>query len=97
MPRDRQLGVSPFPSDAKDADTLIKNADAAMYAAKEEGHNTSASTLTRSRRQSIERLMLETGCAGARAQRIVLHYQPKRSLQSGEHLRRRGSGSLAAS
>src|SRR5208282_1329057 len=54
------IGISLFPSDAQDEESLIKNADAAMYAAKEEGRNGLRFHSPEIKTQSIERLMLET-------------------------------------
>jgi diguanylate cyclase (GGDEF)-like protein len=78
------MGISLYPSDADDADTLIKNADAAMYAAKDEGHNSFRFHTAGLQSQSIERLMLENGLRQAiERDELLLHYQPKRSLHSG--------------
>ena len=54
------IGISLFPSDAQDEETLTKNADAAMYAVKEEGRNSFLFHSREIKTQSIERLMLET-------------------------------------
>jgi diguanylate cyclase (GGDEF)-like protein len=76
------IGASLFPSDADDEVTLTKNAEAAMYAAKEAGRNTFLLHSEEIKTQSIERLMLETGLRRAlERNEFVLHYQPKRNLK----------------
>ncbi|HRK77138.1 MAG TPA: EAL domain-containing protein [Thiobacillus sp.] len=78
------IGVSIYPEDGLDAETLIKHADTAMFHAKDNGRNTYAffeqeMTARAIARQSIEaslRLALER-------QEFVLHYQPKINLLSG--------------
>ncbi|HKD38536.1 MAG TPA: diguanylate cyclase, partial [Pirellulales bacterium] len=78
------IGASLFPSDASDEVTLTKNAEAAMYAAKEAGRNTFLLHSEEIKTQSIERLMLETGLRRAlERNEFVLHYQPKRNLRAG--------------
>jgi diguanylate cyclase (GGDEF)-like protein len=76
------IGASLFPSDASDEVTLTKNAEAAMYAAKEAGRNTFLLHSEEIKTQSVERLMLETGLRRAlEHNEFVLHYQPKRDLK----------------
>ena len=76
------IGASLFPSDANDEVTLTKNAEAAMYAAKEAGRNTFLLHSEEIKAQSIERLMLETSLRRAlERDEFVLHYQPKRDLK----------------
>jgi diguanylate cyclase (GGDEF)-like protein len=76
------IGASLFPSDADNEVTLTKNAEAAMYAAKEAGRNTCLLHSAEIKTQSIERLMLETGLRRAlERNEFVLHYQPKRDLK----------------
>jgi diguanylate cyclase (GGDEF)-like protein len=78
------VGISLFPSDARDEETLTKNAEAAMCAAKEAGHNSFLLHSDETKTQSIERLMLETGLRRAlERNEFVLHYQPKRDLNGG--------------
>jgi diguanylate cyclase (GGDEF)-like protein len=78
------IGGSLFPTDADDEVTLTKNAEAAMYAAKEAGRNTFLLHSEEIKTQSIERLMLETGLRRAlERNEFVLHYQPKRDLKGG--------------
>jgi diguanylate cyclase (GGDEF)-like protein len=75
------IGISLFPSDAQDEESLIKNADAAMYAAKEDGRNACRFHSREIKNQSIERLMLETSLRRAlERNELVLYYQPKRDL-----------------
>jgi diguanylate cyclase (GGDEF)-like protein len=75
------IGISLFPSDAKDELTLTKNAEAAMYAAKEAGRNVFLLHSNEIKTQSIERLMLETGLRRALDRgEFVLHYQPRLDL-----------------
>nr|WP_301288340.1 EAL domain-containing protein [Natronospira proteinivora] len=79
------IGISLFPSDAEDIDDLIRNADAAMYQAKEHGrfnfqfftHDLSV--------QAWERLSLENQLRRAiQWKEFVLYYQPQLSLETGE-------------
>ena len=59
-----------YPSDGTDVQTLTKNADMAMYLAKEDGKNGFRFFTKAIKTQSIERLTLETRLApGARSQR----------------------------
>jgi len=78
------IGISLFPSDAQDEESLTKNADAAMYAAKEDGRNNFLFHSREIKTQSIERLMLETSLRRAlKRNELVLYYQPKRDLSRG--------------
>jgi EAL domain-containing protein (putative c-di-GMP-specific phosphodiesterase class I) len=78
------IGISLFPLDAGDEVTLTKNAEAAMYAAKDAGRNTFLLHSRDIKTQSIERLMLETGMRRAiERNEFVLHYQPRRDLRNG--------------
>jgi len=78
------IGISLFPSDAQDGETLVKNADAAMYAAKEDGRNAFRFHSQEIKNQSIERLMLETSLRRAlERNELLLYYQPKRDLGRG--------------
>ena len=78
------IGISMFPTDALDEETLIKNADAAMYVAKEEGRNGFRFHFRDITSQSIERLTLEASLRGAlERDELLLHYQPKQDLGDG--------------
>jgi diguanylate cyclase (GGDEF)-like protein/PAS domain S-box-containing protein len=78
------VGISVFPSDAQDAATLMKNADMAMYSAKEEGKNNFQFFSCEIRSQSMERLTLETRLRRALERKeLLLHYQPKLDVRSG--------------
>jgi diguanylate cyclase (GGDEF)-like protein/PAS domain S-box-containing protein len=78
------IGVAVFPQDGDDADTLLRNADAAMYRAKELGRNRfqffTADVHERIRRrvelESSLRLALERN-------EFELHYQPQVGLRGG--------------
>jgi EAL domain-containing protein (putative c-di-GMP-specific phosphodiesterase class I) len=80
------IGIAMFPADGTDAQTLTKNADMAMYLAKEDGKNgfhffTKATAKT----PSIQRLMLETSLRHAlERNEFSLHYQPKVDLVTGQ-------------
>jgi diguanylate cyclase (GGDEF)-like protein len=78
------IGISMFPSDAQDEESLTKNADAAMYAAKEDGRNNILFHSQEMKTQSIERLMLETSLQQAiERNELLLYYQPKQDLSHG--------------
>jgi len=71
------IGVSIFPKDADDAMTLIRNADSAMYRAKEIGSGTHQFYTQDLTRQARKRLRLDADLKAALArQEFVLYYQP---------------------
>jgi diguanylate cyclase (GGDEF)-like protein len=79
------IGISTYPQDGLDEQTLTKNADIAMYKAKEEGKNNfqfyseelNASTLERINMESALRHALERN-------QFQLYYQAKRDTRSGQ-------------
>ena len=78
------IGVSIYPDDGQDAETLVKNADTAMYQAKETGRESyqffrSAMNVRAVERQSIE----ESLRRALERQEFTLHYQPKINLTTG--------------
>ena len=79
------LGISIFPGDGDDADSLLRSADTAMFQAKEQGPAIYQFYLPQMNERAVARLRMETQLRGALARReFVLHYQPKASLVSGE-------------
>ena len=80
-------GISMFPSDGTDAETLVRNADAAMYQAKENGRSTCHvydNTITES---AVTRITFETDLRRAiDKDELVLYYQPRLSISTGEIL-----------
>ncbi len=78
------VGIAVFPENGSDALTLTKNADIAMYLAKEEGKNDFRFFSSEIKPQSIERLMLEADLRHAlELDQFMLHYQPKLDVQTG--------------
>ena len=78
------VGIAVFPENGSDALTLTKNADIAMYLAKEEGKNDYRFFSPEIKSQSIERLMLEADLRHAlEFDQFTLHYQPKLDVQTG--------------
>jgi len=78
------LGVSVYPQDGTDSDTLIRNADTAMYQAKEAGRNcyrffTPAMNRTIAKRVSMENMLREA----LNKEELLLHYQPLVNLRDG--------------
>jgi len=77
------IGISEYPTDAKDEHTLMKNADIAMYHAKEQGKNNFQFFSESLRSQSLERLALESSLRKAIEQdEFLLHYQAKLDLKT---------------
>ena len=75
------IGVALYPVDGIDAESLIRNADSAMYRAKESGRNNYQLCTDDLKRRAIERLSLETRLRKAIGdEQLVLHYQPQVSL-----------------
>ncbi len=78
------IGISAYPADGSDATTLLKNADIAMYRAKEQGKNNSQFYAAEMNAHSMTRLSLETGLRHALDRgEFLLHYQPKVDIASG--------------
>ena len=78
------VGICLYPQDGEDEQTLMKNADAAMYRAKEAGKNNYKFHSAVSERRALERLAMETSLRrGVEREQFFLHYQPRVSLQSG--------------
>ncbi len=78
------IGVCTFPEDGADAATLLKNADLAMYRAKEQGKNTFQYYSAQLAGLSADRLALESGLRRAiESGQLMLHYQPAFDLASG--------------
>ncbi|HJV82827.1 sensor domain-containing phosphodiesterase [Noviherbaspirillum sp.] len=79
------IGLSTYPKDGKDVDTLLKNADAAMYRAKDRGRNNFQFYTPAMNKRVTERLSLESKLRQALADNeFALHYQPKVDLRSGQ-------------
>ncbi|WP_168204803.1 EAL domain-containing protein [Noviherbaspirillum sp. UKPF54] len=78
------IGVSFYPRDGLDSDTLMKNADAAMYRAKEKGRNNFQFYTPAMNKRVNERLTLEAKLRQAlEREEFALHYQPKVELAGG--------------
>ena len=78
------IGISTYPQDGLDEQTLTKNADIAMYQAKEEGKNNFQFYSEKLNANSLERLTLESGLRHAlERNEFQLHYQAKRDIRSG--------------
>jgi diguanylate cyclase (GGDEF)-like protein/PAS domain S-box-containing protein len=79
------LGIALYPVDGEDPDELLRNADTAMYRAKEKGRNAYQSYTPEMNERVAERLRMETELRGALERgEFVLHFQPKANLASGE-------------
>jgi diguanylate cyclase (GGDEF)-like protein/PAS domain S-box-containing protein len=79
------IGVSVYPEDGLDAETLIKNADTAMYQAKENGRQSYQFFKTAMNVRAVERQSIEENLRRAlERQEFSLHYQPKINLRTGE-------------
>ena len=78
------MGISVYPVDGTDAATLVKNADTAMYHAKQSGGNNWKFFEQTMNDRAVERQFIEAGLRLAlQRQEFVLYYQPKIKLASG--------------
>jgi diguanylate cyclase (GGDEF)-like protein len=79
------IGISTYPQDGTDEQTLTKNADIAMYQAKAEGKNNFKFYSQKLNANSLERLTLESALRHAlERNEFRLHYQAKRDIASGK-------------
>ncbi len=79
------VGISMFPDDGDSPEALVKNADTAMYRAKELGRDNCQLYAAGMNATAVERLAMETSFRKALArEELVLYYQPILDLRSGE-------------
>jgi diguanylate cyclase (GGDEF)-like protein/PAS domain S-box-containing protein len=78
------IGVSVYPDDGLNAESLIKNADTAMYQAKENGRQSYQFFKPAMNTRAVERQSVEEGLRRAlERNEFSLHYQPKIDIKSG--------------
>ena len=79
------VGISLFPDDSEDMTTLFKNADSALYRAKEQGRNTYHYYTDELTLNAMERMNMELSLRNAiERNELVLYYQPQVDLYSGQ-------------
>lgn len=79
------VGIALFPRDGEDENTLMKNADSALYRAKEEGRSCYQFYTPEMNAHASKRLELENGLRRALEQsEFILHYQPQVDLETGK-------------
>ena len=77
------IGIALYPQDGGDVDSLLKNADSALYRAKEAGRNSFQLCSPFLARKAADRLALESSLRQGLDQReFVLHYQPQLDLKA---------------
>lgn len=78
------IGVAIYPQDGRSADLLLRNADSAMYKAKQSGRNQFQFFTAELNRQMVERLSVESRLRVALPRnQLLLHYQPRVNLRNG--------------
>ena len=79
------LGISIYPDDGSDAQTLLKNADMAMYLVKQQGKNSFRFYSPQMNVHLMERLSLESGLRHAIERgELLLLYQPRVGVRDGQ-------------
>jgi len=82
---DASIGITVYPQDGRDPDVLLKNADLALYRAKEEGRGNIQLYRHELHLRVIERNAIERDLRiGINANQFVLYYQPKVDLSTGD-------------
>jgi diguanylate cyclase (GGDEF)-like protein/PAS domain S-box-containing protein len=78
------IGISLYPKDGTDVDSLLKNADAAMYRAKEQSRNSFQFYTSEMNDRAVERMVIERHLRHALEMgQLEMHYQPQIELNNG--------------
>jgi len=78
------IGISLYPNDGEDSLRLLRNADTAMYRAKEQGRNKYQFYSSEMSAKALEKFMLEASLRHALArEEFLLYYQPQVNLATG--------------
>jgi diguanylate cyclase (GGDEF)-like protein/PAS domain S-box-containing protein len=78
------IGISLYPSDGEDTETLLRNADAAMYRAKYEGRNAFRFYSVDMTERALARVAMESALRVALNEgQFILHFQPQVDFQTG--------------
>jgi diguanylate cyclase (GGDEF)-like protein/PAS domain S-box-containing protein len=78
------IGISVYPDDGNDIDTLVRSADAAMYEAKQHGRGQFQFFTADMNARAMERIRLEAGLRRVLdGERFTLHYQPQVDIVTG--------------
>jgi diguanylate cyclase (GGDEF)-like protein len=81
------IGISLYPEDGDSAETLLKNADAAMYRTKDEGRNSYNFYTREMTASAYDRITLEGSLRRAIEQdELTVYYQPQKSLATGRYV-----------
>jgi diguanylate cyclase (GGDEF)-like protein/PAS domain S-box-containing protein len=79
------IGISVYPHDGLDAETLLKSADTAMYHAKQKGRNNYQFFKNEMNTHAVQRLVIEADLRVAlEKKQFMLHYQPKFNLATNK-------------
>jgi N-acyl amino acid synthase of PEP-CTERM/exosortase system len=79
------IGISTYPEDGEDEDSLLRNSDIAMYYAKKNGRNNYQFFKPAMNTRAVERQFLDSGLRQAleKGHEFTLHYQAKVDIESG--------------
>jgi diguanylate cyclase (GGDEF)-like protein len=79
------IGISVFPDDGGDSETLLKHADTAMFSAKENGRNQWQFFTSEMNQRAVERISIESALRLAlKKEQFFLEYQPQLGLSTGK-------------
>ena len=81
------VGIALYPDDGNNAEELLKNADAAMYHAKDDGRNTYQFYTEAMTEKAFERIAMEASFRNAlKREEFVVYYQPQVDAQTGRYV-----------